>query len=44
MGGLEDLDYLAKLAESNLKFAKEDLKFHKQMLTAMKIFIVFIVI
>ena len=48
MGGLfresEDLDYLVKLAESELNFAKENLKFCRQMLTAMKISVVFIVI
>ena len=44
MGGLEDLDYLVKLAESELNFAKENLKFCRQMLTAMKISTVFIVI
>lgn len=48
VGGLfresEDLDFLVHQAESNLKFAKEDLKFYKQMLTAMKISIVFIVV
>ena len=44
MGGLDDLDYLVKLAESELNFAKENLKFCRQMLTAMKIFTVFIVI
>ena len=44
MGGLEDLDYLVKQAESNLEFAKEELKFCKQMLTTVKISIVFIVI
>lgn len=44
MGGLEDLDYLIERAESNLEFAKEELKFCKQMLTAMKISMVFIVI
>lgn len=44
MGGLEDLDYLVKLAESELNFAKENLKFCRQMLTAMKISTVFIAI
>ena len=48
MGGLfresEDLDYLVKLAKSELSFAKEELKFCKQMLTTVKISMVFIVI
>lgn len=44
MGGLEDLNYLVKLAESELNFAKENLKFCRQMLTAMKIAMVFIAI
>lgn len=48
MGGLfresEDLNFLVQQAESDLKFAKEDLKFCRQMLIAMKISIVFIVI
>lgn len=48
IGGLfresEDLDYLVNLAESELKFAKENLKFCRQMLTAMKISVVFIAI
>lgn len=48
MGGLfresENLDYLVQQAENNLNFAKEDLKFCKQMLNAMKISIVFIVV
>lgn len=44
MGGLDDLDYLVKLAESELNFAKENLKFCRQMLTAMKIAMVFIAI
>lgn len=44
MGGLEDLDYLVKQAELDLEFAKDELKFCKQMLTTVKISMVFIVI